>query len=347
MFDNILADLHGRPGHVWLQADADTLALTSGRFAGVRAYLLDEPRPHWHLITCGLSELGDAGTPAPERSGFGFELTCRIPWEPKRSGFFRQRIERPSQPPDWGYSLLANLARYVFTKSCSFTEGDHFQQPGALDGTSAFTAFLFAVDDALGSYGTSNGHLDFFQVVGVQPDELSAAEAWSGKDILALLHERDPLLLTDPARPSLLTDAAMATRVRAGVEAEGPRHAVRYVDQLSWFQGGGGGNVEVALGAAAAALAREAIPRLLHRDRRFICAGKPTMLSSSIVAFARAAQCSWHVDPEGILIVELSDDLIDRFAEGLVPPAVLEWEELPGFRLRLVPNEPVSGDERG
>ena len=50
-----------------------------GKFAGVRVYCAESPQPHWHFVTFGLTDLGDKDSPDPDHSGYGFELTCRVP----------------------------------------------------------------------------------------------------------------------------------------------------------------------------------------------------------------------------------------------------------------------------
>lgn len=75
--------------------------------------------PHWHYVTCGLSDLhGDGRVHAvdniesPEqRSGLGFELTFRLV-RPTVANYEAKPNE--DMPPIWPANLLQQLARYVF-----------------------------------------------------------------------------------------------------------------------------------------------------------------------------------------------------------------------------------------
>src|SRR3712207_6048111 len=49
---------------------------------GVSAYAADEPAPHWHWVTFGLTELYSKVGDDPDWSGWGFELTMRVPRGP-------------------------------------------------------------------------------------------------------------------------------------------------------------------------------------------------------------------------------------------------------------------------
>src|SRR5438105_6801810 len=44
---------------------------------GISAYKNVDPRPHWHFVTYGFSELWAKESSEPDVSGFGFELTFR------------------------------------------------------------------------------------------------------------------------------------------------------------------------------------------------------------------------------------------------------------------------------
>lgn len=45
---------------------------------GISAYRRDDPVPHWHLVTYGMSELYEKVSDDPDYSGWGFELTLRV-----------------------------------------------------------------------------------------------------------------------------------------------------------------------------------------------------------------------------------------------------------------------------
>ncbi len=80
---------------------------------GLSAYRVADPRPHWHFVTYGFSELHAKETEDPAVSGFGFELT------------FRLAGAGDTEPPPWALSLLQNLGRYVFSSGNGFASGHY------------------------------------------------------------------------------------------------------------------------------------------------------------------------------------------------------------------------------
>src|SRR5437016_3424342 len=72
-----------------------------GLIYGISAYRAENP-PHWHLVTYGFSELYAKESDDPAVSGWGFELTMRLP-----------RAEADTQPPAYAVNFLFNLGRYV------------------------------------------------------------------------------------------------------------------------------------------------------------------------------------------------------------------------------------------
>src|SRR5438445_1823446 len=68
---------------------------------GISAYKNSRPRPHWHFITYGFSELWAKESTDPDVSGFGFELTFRVTCK-----------AREAKPPNWALNFLQNLGRY-------------------------------------------------------------------------------------------------------------------------------------------------------------------------------------------------------------------------------------------
>ena len=116
---------------------------------------------HWHLVTYGLTELFAKESDEPEISGFGYELTMRVP----RTG--------EDGPPDWPFELLAKFA-------------------GA-----ARTGHDFAVGHRL----QANGSFEFYELVGITPDELAEMQASSSTAaVVDRLAASNPLLITDPTR---------------------------------------------------------------------------------------------------------------------------------------------------
>ena len=149
---------------------------------------------HWHYVTYGLSELFEPIPDAdPAVSGWGFELTMRVP----REG---------DDPPVWPFRMLDEIARYVNDSRAALAPGHRLDlrqpvtgHPG-IEGAPAtgLTVFAFAVDPELGEIATPNGRVVFLQAVGVTADERERMLAGSTAEVLAGLG--DPLLRTDPSR---------------------------------------------------------------------------------------------------------------------------------------------------
>ena len=111
---------------------------------GVSIYWNPTPRPHWHYISYGLSELYDKQSDDPQESGFGFELSFRLAAAPEQ--------DSSSEPPLWPLDLLQNLARYVFRSGYVFEAGHHLDANGpiALDEPTQLRHLAFVPDPQLG-----------------------------------------------------------------------------------------------------------------------------------------------------------------------------------------------------
>lgn len=166
---------------------------------------------HWHLVTYGLTELDAKESGDASVSGWGFELSMRV--EPGRDG----------KAPEWTVNLLTNLAAYVWTGGHPFAPGHHVALGGPIDLSldSALTAAAVCVDPAVGELKGPFGVVETLQVVGLTADELELCRSWSTDGVLGLLAEADPLLITRPARGSILEDPARRDRAMAAAAADG------------------------------------------------------------------------------------------------------------------------------
>jgi len=162
----------------------DTLPGQGGVY-GISAFRSGET---WLYLTFGLSELFAKESDDLEVSGWGFELTMRVP----RSG---------DTPPTWPVTTLSKLGRYVFTSGTPFEAGHRIGGGGFTDDpTSRLDGLAFAVDPELWSVDTPNGRVTFLAAVGVTADELELMRSTTSAAVLEGLKQAMPLLVTDPAR---------------------------------------------------------------------------------------------------------------------------------------------------
>jgi hypothetical protein len=173
---------------------------------GISAYKNLEPRPHWHFVTYGFSELWAKESSDPDVSGFGFELTFRPTC-----------LATEEKAPNWALNFLENLGRYVFETGNPFGAGHTLPLNGPIElGSSTLIhAVSFAFDPRLPPLATPNGRVEFLQIVGLTMDELEAIWSWNATAFLELRERDDPLLLTDLSRSSL-HDKAWALSWRKG-----------------------------------------------------------------------------------------------------------------------------------
>jgi hypothetical protein len=153
---------------------------------GLSAYRVGD---HWLLVTFGLTELFGKNSTDPEVSGWGHELTMRVP-------------ATEEQPPTWALRLLQQLGRYVFSSGRPFDHGHRMDPGGPITGTrgTRLTAVAFATDPELGTISTPHGTVQFLTVVGITADELARMKATSTAHVLADLTATSPLLITDTSR---------------------------------------------------------------------------------------------------------------------------------------------------
>lgn len=212
---------------------------------GISVYWAALPRPHWHYVSYGLSELYGKDSDDAALSGFGFELTFRLA--------AMEGEDAASAPPVWPMNLMQNLARYVFGSGNAFQAGHSLNANGpiSLDRPTCLRHVVFMPDPQLEPRDTPNGHLQFLQVVGVADEEADAMLRWSPDAVMHVLQPRMPLWITDLGRASLLDDPELAARVHAGSMAEGSSTGALYVATLDW-SGGDGQTVELVMGATEA-----------------------------------------------------------------------------------------------
>ena len=164
---------------------SDTLPGQDGVY-GISAYHSGD---FWLYLTFGLTELFEKESEDPELSGWGFELTMRVP----RSG---------EVPPSWPSAVLGQLGGYVFANASPLAPGHRVDSGGlATDNpASNLAGVAFALDPELAEIRTPNGRVTFLTAVGVTAAELERMRSTSTAEVLEGLRHTSPLLVTDPAR---------------------------------------------------------------------------------------------------------------------------------------------------
>lgn len=305
----------------WRQGGPDPLD-------GISVFRNPGPPAHWHYVSYGLSELYEKDSPEEERSGWGFELTLRLPCADE---------EGPS-PPAWPLSFLQNLARYVFETGNVFDAGHHMDLNGpiALGAPTGISAVAFVPDPQLPGRDTPHGRLEFLQVVGITAEELELSQSW---DTLRLLEQlralTGPLLVTDLRRPSLLSDPQRRAQVLALAERDGSSQGAAFVQGLEWEVEDldEGEQACVRMGAIAVGSLRRMLEgRTLH-GRKFLLEGDREVV---VVEPARDG-AGWAIE-EQVLVVRLDDAAAQAMLEDLEPRrGTFSWPELPGLELQVLP----------
>ena len=141
-------------------------------------------------MTFGLTDLFDkADGEDPKISGWGFELTMRVP-------------VTSDQPPAWVLDLIEKLARYVYHSGQPFAHGHRMEPGGPITGRSdtRLTAVAFATDPQLPRITSQNGSSIFLTVVGISAEELARMKETTTDAVLDELVEVSPLYVTDVGR---------------------------------------------------------------------------------------------------------------------------------------------------
>jgi hypothetical protein len=270
---------------------------------GISAYKNREPRPHWHFVTYGFSDLWEKQTEDPEVSGFGFELTFR-PTCPAEE----------ENPPNWALSFLQNLGRYVFSTGNAFGVGHTLPLNGPIcvGDSTRIHAVAFTLDPQLPPIETPNGRVVFLEVVGLTMDELDAISSWDVAAFLELRAQDDPLLLTDLARSSWLLDSTFANEVALRSEEDG--------SSCGWL------NLVLECDTASepvrVGLQTIAVESLCRRLRSRLPYGRELMLNGKdgAVLFEPGEQSGLTIDDDAVTITLRTEDLT-KLVDALRPHA--------------------------
>jgi hypothetical protein len=144
---------------------------------GVSAYALAD---HVLYATYGLTELFGKVRDDPTRSGWGAELTMRVPLA--------------SDVPTWPVQLLVQLGGSVFQRATMFEPGGRLDVPSAAP---PFPRHLcWAPDPVLTPVDGPFGRFGFTTTVGVDAATIEQMRATDTASVLARLRTANPLLIT-------------------------------------------------------------------------------------------------------------------------------------------------------
>lgn len=288
----------------------------------ISVYHRSSPVPHWHFVTYGLTDLFEKKNTDPDISGWGFELTFRLQINPL--------TDNPDEVPYWALHVLQNLARYVFETGNIFQAGEYMPAHGPLKSGSntLLRSMAFVQDPELAPIRTPNGMVRFTQVVGITENEEHALKQWYAHKALNLFSEYLPLMITDLARPSLLDDPEIRTRIADGIRTDGSSHGHLFVDQPVWS--GEMTDLVLTMDALCAQALLDALPHRWPFGRVFILIG-----NRAKVYFEPGDENGCRIE-DGHLHVEMSPPAQAEFLSLLkAQEGLYRAHEYPGFAVQV------------
>lgn len=288
----------------------------------------NEPAPHWHYVTQGLTDLFDKQS-ASAASGFGFELTFRLAAD-----------ARALEPPLWPMHLLQSLARYVVRTRNGFHDGHRMSTNGpiTLGSPTALSAIAFTFDPELAAIDTPNGSVAFLQVVGLTLDEEAVAQKWDTRKLLHTLLPFMPLYITDLARGSMLTEAGVMMQATSGIRKDGSSSSATFTDLLALRETKRflrKSLVQVTLGARQIEQLAEFLPLRLPFGKPFSLVGPGARLF-----FDLAPKNEVQLSRDGTLLFKVNAATVKEFATLLHPRKGVY--KLPSFQLILWDVKPTT-----
>ncbi len=275
-------------------------------------------RPHRHLMTYGFSH---ALSPEPIREGIRHEYSLAV--------------DAGTPPDPWADALLRHIARYVLKNGNDLEVGqvlpcyapityipfqpkDHAMMPH-----SPLVALVVTDDPVLSTIETPRGVVEVRRLVGVHADEYDRIETWSAGGFAEELAKRDPLLLTDSGRASLMEDATAREVIDRRAHEEGSTNPV-IVSDMYWEDNGSELVIEFPGGADAAKLLAA-----LHGHLDF---GQPLLVATRTtppITFTPADAFDINWSPDGLHIEgRLDEPNLARIVSFIRPDA-------PGSVVRL------------
>ena len=299
---------------------------------GISVYKNLAPRPHWHFVTYGMTELYAKESENEEINGFGYEFTFRLACDPAEE-----------QPPFWPMNLMQNLARASYNGGSIFGQWHTLDANGpiALETDTKLTAILFVRDPQLPPVESSpHGRFEFLQIVGITADELATKNEWDSEKLIALLARDNPLLVTDLSRKSLRDDPETARLIDEGIERDGSSCEELFLDSLDWKKGMLASKPTLTIGAGNT----EAIARLIRgrtgHGRNFALHGP-----NRSVVIVPAEQSSVEIEEGELLVIRLARAATTELISKLQPKrGPLAIDALPGLAIMIQPTQ-IRGDD--
>jgi hypothetical protein len=296
---------------------------------GFSVFRSEKDRPHWHYVTYGFSELYEKESEELAYSGYGFELTMRIPIE-------------GDEPPMWVMNFFQNIARYVFSSGNTFEPGHYMDANGplCLETDTEITAMVFAEDPEMPGKDTPNGRVNFLQVVGITKDELKAIKQWHSMPVVKLLSRDNPFLLTDLKRPSIMKQPDVVAAVEEGINRDGSSTGMLFVDALNWkIAGTPRKNCTISVGSLIVPELKAIVPARLGHD-------KPLMLfgNDAKISLVPAAATKFEPDDAGLRL-ELTKDDMKTFMSKMQESAGV-YDVLPDLKVEVIKQVIKDADAR-
>lgn len=190
---------------------------TPHQFTSQTGYDLDSPNPlpaicvweapnpdHWHFVTYGLTELFEKSSADPDISGFGFEVTFRVP-----------RGQGEETPPAWPIRMLQGIGHYALTGHGGLDTGHMIDLGGPLAPDATELSAVVAVPDpTFGKVDTQFGSVLFLQLFGITGKELDAMQSWPMERRVGLVREVEPFGITRVERGAFADDRTTAAAWR-------------------------------------------------------------------------------------------------------------------------------------
>jgi hypothetical protein len=161
-------------------------------------------------------------------------------------------------------------------------------------------------------------------------------QRWNSLGLLDVLRERDPLLLTDLQRDSVLSDPEAAAVVESGRERDGSSQGGVYVSRLDWHTHDD--SVHVTMGAIAV----RGLHQLMEGRALF---DRPSYLSGPEhrITFEPGDAFGWTAD-EDVLALTMPRTAAEALLELRAERGDYTWPALPGLHLTIEPTEVTDRD---